>query len=469
MQSHGRSEEVLESPLTDVRGSDSSPIPIQNPQSPIQNSPMNAFSILQDRGFFYQSTDVERLRARLAPGQLPVTFYVGFDPTGSSLHIGHLLPVMAMRWLQQCGHRPIAIVGGGTAMVGDPSGKTEARQMLTTDEIDANAAAIKAQLGRFLDFGEGKALMIDNAEWLRNLKYLEFLRDIGRHFSVNQMLAAESVKQRLETGLSFLEFNYMLLQAYDFYILFRDYGCEFQLGGQDQWGNIVAGTGLVRRMLGKEAFAMTFPLLLKSDGQKFGKTASGAVWLDPQRTSPYHYYQFWRNVDDGEVGRLLGFFTPLPMDEVARLTAPGQDARAQNRAKEILAFEATCLAHGLEEARKAWLAAGSEFGFADPEGVVVTSSALRDIKPAEAVADLPTFTVTAAEVAAGIWICKLLADAGLCASNGEARRLIKGGGCSLGEERIADEKRNVTAADFKDGQLLLRAGKKNLRRIVIAG
>ena len=285
MQSHGRSEEVLESPLTDVRGSDSSPIPIQNPQSPIQNSPMNAFSILQDRGFFYQSTDVERLRARLAPGQLPVTFYVGFDPTGSSLHIGHLLPVMAMRWLQQCGHRPIAIVGGGTAMVGDPSGKTEARQMLTTDEIDANAAAIKAQLGRFLDFGEGKALMIDNAEWLRNLKYLEFLRDIGRHFSVNQMLAAESVKQRLETGLSFLEFNYMLLQAYDFYILFRDYGCEFQLGGQDQWGNIVAGTGLVRRMLGKEAFAMTFPLLLKSDGQKFGKTASGAVWLDPQRTS----------------------------------------------------------------------------------------------------------------------------------------------------------------------------------------
>lgn len=428
---------------------------------------MNALETLQERGFLYQSTDLDRLRARLAPGQPPVTFYVGFDPTGSSLHIGHLLPVMAMRWLQKAGHRPIAIVGGGTAMVGDPSGKTEARQVLSTAEIDANAEAIKGQLGRFLDFGEGKAQMLNNAVWLRNLNYLEFLRDIGRHFNVNQMLAAESVKLRLETGLSFLEFNYMLLQAYDFYVLFRDYGCEFQLGGQDQWGNIVAGTGLVRRLLGKEAYAATFPLLLKSDGQKFGKTASGAVWLDPQRTSPYHYYQFWRNVDDGEVRRLLGFFTALPMDEIDRLTAAGQDARALNRAKEILAYEATCLAHGAEEARRAYLAAGTEFGFADPDGAIATSSAVRGVRAADAVADLPTVTVSQADAAAGIWICKLFADAGLCASNGEARRLIKGGGCYLGEERIADEKRNVTLADFKDGQLILRAGKKNIKRVVV--
>ena len=426
---------------------------------------MNALDILQERGFIYQTTDMERLRARLEQG--PVAFYVGFDPTGSSLHIGHLLPVMAMRWLQQAGHRPIAIVGGGTAMVGDPSGKTEARQLLTTDEIDANARALQGQLARFLNFGDGKARMVNNADWLRNLKYLEFLRDVGRHFSVNQMLAAESVKQRLETGLSFLEFNYMLLQAYDFYVLYRDYDCEMQFGGQDQWGNIVAGTGLVRKMLGKEAYAATFPLLLKSDGQKFGKTASGAVWLDPARTTPYHYYQFWRNVDDAEVARLMGFFTALPMDEVRRLAAPGQDAKAMNRAKEILAYEATCLAHGADEARKAYLAAGTEFGFADADAEIATSSAVREIKAADAAAELPTTVVPRAEAEAGVWICKLFVDSGLCASNGEARRLIKGGGCYLGEERVTDEKKTVTLVEFADGQLLLRAGKKNIRRLVL--
>ncbi len=426
---------------------------------------MNALDILQERGFIYQTTDAERLRARLGEG--PVTFYVGFDPTGSSLHIGHLLPVMAMRWLQQAGHRPIAIVGGGTAMVGDPSGKTEARQVLGVEEIDANARALQGQLARFLDFGEGRAQMVNNADWLRNLKYLEFLRDVGRHFSVNQMLAAESVKLRMETGLSFLEFNYMLLQAYDFYVLCRDYNCEMQFGGQDQWGNIVAGTGLVRKMLGREAHACTFPLLLKSDGQKFGKTASGAVWLDPARTTPYHYYQFWRNVDDTDVARLMGFFTALPMDEVRRLAAPGQPAKAMNRAKEILAYEATCLAHGPEEARKAYLAAGTEFGFADPDGAVATSSGLRNIKAADAAAELPTAVVPRAEAEAGVWICKLFVDSGLCASNGEARRLIKGGGCYIGEERVIDEKKTVTLAEFAGGQLLLRAGKKNIRRLVL--
>ncbi|MFA5205229.1 MAG: tyrosine--tRNA ligase [Lentisphaeria bacterium] len=425
---------------------------------------MDAIAVLQERGFLYQSTDLERLRARLAQG--PVTFYVGFDPTGSSLHIGHLLPVMAMRWLQQCGHRPIAIVGGGTAMVGDPSGKSEARPVLTVDEIDANARAIQGQLARFLDFSDAAgARLVNNADWLRHVKYLDFLRDIGRHFNVNQMLAAESVKQRLETGLSFLEFNYMLLQAYDFYVLFKDYGCELQLGGQDQWGNIVAGTGLIRKLTGKEAHAATFPLLLKSDGQKFGKTASGAVWLDAARTTPYHYYQFWRNVDDGEVVRLLGFFTALPMDEVRRLGAlPSPQI---NRAKEILAYEATALAHGPAAARQAYLAAGTEFGFADPAGAIATTSAVAGIQAAEAAAELPTTVLPKAEVEAGIGICKLLVDTGLCPSTSEARRLIKGGGAHLGDDRVTDEKRLVTPADFAAGSLILRAGKKNLRRIVL--
>ncbi|MFA4943219.1 MAG: tyrosine--tRNA ligase [Lentisphaeria bacterium] len=424
---------------------------------------MNAFDALQERGFIYQSTDSERLRARLGEG--PVTFYVGFDPTADSLHIGHLLPVMAMRWLQKCGHRPIALVGGGTGMVGDPSGKTEARQLLTVEAVDANVRALQGQLARFLDFGEGRAELVNNADWLRDLRYIDFLRDIGRHFSVNQMLQAESVKQRLESGLSFLEFNYLLLQAYDFYILRRDRGCELQCGGQDQWGNIVAGTGLIRRLLGREAHALTFPLLLKGDGQKFGKTAAGAVWLDPERTSPYAYYQFWRNADDADLRRLLAFFTELPMAEVERLAA-AESAAGRNRAKEILAFEAARLAHGAAAAEKAYLAAGAEFGFADPEGKIETSSALRAIRPDEAAAELPTFTVPAAELAAGIPAFKLFADCGLCASGGEARRLIKGGGASINGEKVADERRLVTAADLRDGAIVLKAGKKNLRRIV---
>ncbi|MBT4816264.1 MAG: tyrosine--tRNA ligase, partial [Lentisphaerae bacterium] len=298
---------------------------------------VNAFDILEERGFLYQLTDADALKRLLA--QESVSYYVGFDPTADSLHIGHLLPVMAMRWLQLGGHRPIALVGGATAMVGDPSGKTEARPILSTEEIAANAVAIQGQLGRYLDFTEGQALLVNNADWLAGIKYIDFLRDVGRHFSINRMLSAESVKQRLETGLSFLEFNYMLLQAYDFYVLKRDEGCKLQLGGQDQWGNIIAGVDLTRRMLGEEVFGATFPLLLKSDGEKFGKSASGAVWLDPARTSPYDYYQFWRNVDDGDVEKLLAFFTMLPMDEVKRLAA--LEAPAINRSKEILAYEAT--------------------------------------------------------------------------------------------------------------------------------
>jgi tyrosyl-tRNA synthetase len=304
--------------------------------------PMNAFDQLQARGFLYQLTAEAEIRDRLASG--PLTFYVGFDPTADSLHVGHLLPVMAMRLLQQAGHRPIAIVGGGTAMVGDPSGKNEARQLLTREQIIANTAALKGQLSRFLDFGPGKALLLDNADWLLNLGYIEFLRDIGKHFSVNKMLTADSVKSRLETGLSFLEFNYMLLQAYDFAVLARDHQCLLQLGGQDQWGNIVAGTDLIRRLHSTQAYGATFPLLLNSQGQKFGKSVAGAIWLDAERTPAFDYYQFWRNVADDEVTRLLGFFTCLPLDEIQRLGA--LPAPAINRAKEILAWEATALAHG---------------------------------------------------------------------------------------------------------------------------
>ncbi|NLF17837.1 MAG: tyrosine--tRNA ligase [Lentisphaerae bacterium] len=424
---------------------------------------MNALDLLEERGFLYQVTDADALRRRLGEG--PVTFYVGFDPTGSSLHIGHLLPVMAMRWLQRCGHRVLALVGGGTAMVGDPSGKTEARPVLSLDDIDANAVQLQGQLARFLDFSSPEqARLLNNADWLRELRYIDFLRDIGRHFSVNRMLAAESVKIRLESGLSFLEFNYMLLQAYDFYILKRDYGCDLQLGGQDQWGNIVAGADLVRRLLGAEVYGATFPLLLKGDGTKFGKTASGAVWLDATRTTPYEYYQFWRNVDDGDVTRLLGFFTALPMDEVRRLGS--LPAPSINRAKEVLAFEATLLAHGDAAARQAYLAAGGEFGFADPEGRIETSSAVTGVGSSEAREAIPTVAVAAAALTEGVPLLRLLVLAGLAQSNGEGRRLIQGGGCYLNDERMTDDKRMVTAADLVGGEIFLRAGKKNRRRVV---
>jgi tyrosyl-tRNA synthetase len=427
---------------------------------------MNALDILEERGFLYQLTDAASLRRCL--DERCVTFYVGFDPTGSSLHIGHLLPVMAMRWLQQCGHRAIALVGGGTAMVGDPSGKTEARPVLSLAEIDANAECLKAQLARFLDFSSAeRAVLVNNATWLRELKYIEFLRDIGRHFSVNRMLAAESVKIRLETGLSFLEFNYMLLQAYDFYILRRDHQCDLQLGGQDQWGNIVAGVDLTRRLVGQEVFGATLPLLLKSDGEKFGKTASGAVWLDLARTSAYDYYQFWRNVEDAEVPKLLAFFTVLPMPEVRRLGA--LSAPAINRAKEILAFEATLLAHGFEAARQSYLAACGEFGFADRDGRIETSSRIREVEAGEVAESIPTQALPAADLESGVLLVKLLVTVGLAQSNGEGRRLIQGGGCYLNDTRVTDEQRLVTRADLSGGELFVRAGKKNRRRVVVVG
>jgi len=420
------------------------------------------YNDLKERGFVYQETDAVALEKLLNDGK--VTFYIGFDPTGSSLHVGHLLPIMAMRRLQLAGHRPLVLVGGATGLVGDPSGKSEARPILTKEIVAANVAALKGQLARFVDVE--KAVFVNNADWFQDMLYIDFLRDIGSKFSVNRMLSAESVKQRMETGISFLEFNYMILQAYDFAVLNSKYGCQVQFGGQDQWGNIVCGVELTRRLNQQEVFGMTFPLLLNSQGAKFGKSAGGAVWLDPQRTSVFEYYQFWRNTDDADVGRLLGFFTALPMDEVNRLAA--LEAPAINRAKEILAFEATLLAHGFDEAAKAYLAAGSKFGFADAEGKIATSSRIMEVKAADALNDLPTYQIPGAEMAEGkIWIVKLLQQAGLCASSGDARRLIQGGGAYIGEKRIDDMNYQVTAADFQDGAMLLKAGKKKVKRITL--
>jgi tyrosyl-tRNA synthetase len=426
----------------------------------------NAFDVLQERGFFYQLTDEAVIRDRLANHR--VTFYVGFDPTADSLHLGHLLPVMASRFLQQCGHRAIMLVGGGTACVGDPSGKTESRQMLSRDVIAANAEAIKGQIARYLDFSTPeRALLVNNADWLADLKYIEFLRDIGKHFSVNRMLQADSVKLRLasDSGLTFLEFNYMLLQAYDFYVLARDQRCEFQFGGQDQWGNIVAGVDLTRRLLGQTVFGATFPLLTNAAGQKFGKSIAGAVWLDPQRTSIFDFYQFWRNVEDSEVTKLMGLFTALPMDEVRRLGS--LPAPAINRAKEILAYEATALAHGTEAAAQAYQAATRQFGNADPEGKIATSSALAGLTAGNAADNLPTLALTADRAAAGVWIVALLVESGLAKTNSDARRLIQGGGVTLNDAKVDAVERQVTAADFRDGQAILRAGKKNVRRLTL--
>lgn len=423
-------------------------------------SDANPFDDLKSRGFIYQTTAEDPLRELLSKEK--VTFYVGFDPTGSSLHVGHLLPVMAMRRLQKAGHHPIILIGGATGLVGDPSGKSVARPILSKEKVAENVTGLRSQLEKFLDPAD--TVFVNNADWFSGMLYLDFLRDIGSKFSVNKMLTAESVKMRLETGLSFLEFNYMILQAYDFFVLNQKYGCKLQLGGQDQWGNITCGTELVRRAGHREVFGLTMPLLMKSNGEKFGKSAGGAVWLDPARTSIFDYYQFWRNADDSDVRKLLLFFTGLPADEIDSLTGSGSNI---NRAKEILAYEATALAHGEEEALRAFTAAGSKFGFADPERKVKTSSGiLRATAVTSSTAeDLPCYSLNLP--AEGLWIVPLLSGAGLCKSNGEARRLIQAGGAYWNGERITDPDRIITAADFKDGSAIARAGKKNLKRIVL--
>jgi len=416
----------------------------------------NAFQTLKERGFIYQCTDEPAVEKLLAD---PVTCYIGFDATADSLHIGSLVPIMALVHMQRCGHRPIALLGGGTTMVGDPSGKTEMRQMLTLEQIRAYGEGIKAQFGRFISFKDDKALLLNNAEWLVPLKYIEFLRDIGVHFSVNRMLTSESVKIRLESGLSFIEFNYMLLQAYDFYVLARDYDCLVQMGGQDQWGNIVAGTDLVRRKLGRQVYGITFPLITTASGEKFGKSAGNAIWLDAGKTSPFEFYQYFRNTDDRDTGKYLGLFTLLPMQEVGRL--PEENI---NRAKEILAFEATRLAHGMDSATSAYIASCRQFGSADPGGRIKTVSSILSVA-VDKEADVPTVDLPKSLIEKGIWVVKLIVESGLCSSNGEARRLIQQGGLSVNDEKVADESLSLYAKDLRDKALLLRAGKKRYKRV----
>ena len=421
------------------------------------------YNQLEKRGFIYQATHEQDLRDKLAAGSQ--TFYIGFDPTANSLHVGSLIPIVAMMHLQRAGHRPIAVLGGGTAMVGDPSGKTEMRQLLTREDIDLNGIGIRRQLERFLKLEPGQGLLLNNADWLENLSYIDFLRDIGRHFSVNRMLTAESYRQRLETGLSFIEFNYMLLQAYDFYILSRDYQCSIQMGGQDQWGNIVAGVDLIRRLEGKEAYGITFPLLTTSSGEKFGKTVAGAVWLDEKRTSVFDFYQFWRNCEDSEIGKLLRLFSFLPLDEIAALEKI--EGQAINRVKEILAFEVSSMVHGPQKAAEAYRTAVEQFGSADPDNLVKTSSAITAIKLSDASNSLPQSTITKQELEKGITLVELFVKTGLCSSKGQSRRLLQQGGGYCNDSRVVKD-RGITINDFHDGHLMLRAGKKRYHRVVLS-
>ena len=404
--------------------------------------------VMKERGFFKQCTDEEKL-AELLSGE-SVTGYIGFDPTADSLHIGSMVPIMGLVHLQRHGHRPIAIAGGGTAMVGDPSGKTELRKMMTLEMIEANLAGIKAQIAHFVDFGEGETdgLMVNNADWLKDWHYLDFLREIGRHFSINVMLSRESVKQRLEHGMSFIEFNYMILQAYDFMVLNRDHDCRLQMGGDDQWGNIVSGIDLTRRMNRQEVYGLTFPLIATATGEKMGKTAAGAVWLDAKRTSPYDFFQYWVNVDDRDVERFLKLYTLLPMDEVAKLAAlQGADIRD---AKRRLAYEVTAALHGEAAATEAEKAAAALFGGGGDAGSIPSSS-----RPATDLAG------------DGLALIDTLADAGLAKSKGEARRLIRQGGIKVNGRKVDDEMRMLVTDDVDDGRIALQAGKKRHHHILI--
>ena len=402
--------------------------------------------VLKERGFIAQMTFEEDLYKQL---EQPTTFYVGFDPTADSLHIGHYIPIMAMAHMQRAGHRPIALMGGGTAMIGDPSGKTDMRKMMTVETIDDNVAHIKQQMSRFLDFSEGKAIIANNGDWLRHLNFIDFMREIGSTFSVNKMLTAECYKARMatENGLSFLEFTYMLMQSYDFLELFKRYGCRLQMGGNDQWSNMLGGADLIRRKEQQAAFACTFQLLLTHDGRKMGKTEKGALWLDPNKTSPFDFYQYWRNVDDKDVGKCLGLLTFLPMDEVRRLSAlQGSEI---NEAKKVLAFEVTKLVHGEEESQKAADAAAALFaGGANS-------------------ASVPSFELTTADLAEDARVTTMLVKSGLCKSQSDARNQIKAGSVLLGDEKVADFNAAVTADMFGEDGLMLQKGKKGFRRLIL--
>ncbi len=398
----------------------------------------NVYDTLMERGFIEQATHEEEIRDML--GRESVTFYIGFDPTADSLHVGHFLQMVTMAHMQRAGHRPIVLLGGGTTMVGDPSGKTDMRKMLSQEQIQHNAERFKAQFSRLIDFSDGKAIMVNNADWLLNLNYINFLRDIGRHFSINRMLSAECYKERLERGLTFLEFNYMIMQSYDFLQLYKKYNCKMQMGGSDQWSNILGGVELIRKVEGGSAYGLTFTLLTTSEGKKMGKTEAGAIWLDPEKTSPYDFYQYWRNVDDRDVEKCLALLTFLPMEEVKRLGS--LEGSRINEAKEVLAFELTKTIHGEEEASKAQAAARALF------------SSGSNLEAA------PTTEISGAEMQQGINILDLLMKTGLTTSRGEGRRLVQQGGLYIGEERVNDTDLVITEESFSDGTLLLRKGKK---------
>ena len=406
----------------------------------------NVFDILKERGFIAQATHEDEIRELL--GKESVTFYTGYDPTADSLHVGHFLQAVAMRHLQMAGHRPIVLIGGGTTMVGDPSGRADMRQMLTQEQIAENGEKFKEQLSRFIDFSDDKAIMANNADWLLKLEYIPFLREVGAHFTVNRMLQAEAFKSRMkkEGGLTFLEFNYMIMQAYDFLKLNETYGCKMQLGGDDQWSNIIAGTDLIRRKEGKQAYGMTFNLLTTSDGKKMGKTMAGALWLDREKTSPYEFYQYWRNVEDASVEKCLALLTFLPMEEVRRLGA--LEGAEINMAKEVLAFEVTKMVHGEADAISAQTAARELF--ANKNG---------------ASENAPTTEIAAAELENGMTIIDALKVTGLVPSNSEARRLITQGGVQVNDEKITDPAFCLSADMAKDGIIMIKKGKKTFHQI----
>lgn len=406
---------------------------------------MTVFEELKARGLLAQLTDEEEIKELINNGK--ATFYIGFDPTADSLHVGHFMALCLMKRLQMAGNKPIALIGGGTAMIGDPSGRTDMRTMMTKETIAHNVECFKTQMSRFIDFSEGKAILVNNADWLLDLNYVEVLREVGAHFSVNRMLTAECYKQRMEKGLSFLEFNYMIMQSYDFYQLFQKYGCNMQFGGDDQWSNMLGGTELIRRKLGKDAYAMTITLLLNSEGKKMGKTQKGAVWLDPNKTSPFEFYQYWRNVADADVLKCLRMLTFLPLDQIDKMDS--WEGSQLNQAKEILAYELTSLVHGEEEATKAQESARALFAGGDA-------------------AEIPTYELKESDFMDGkIDILGVLAASGLTASRSEARRAVEQGGVTVDNEKVTDVKPVYTPETFVGDGIVVKRGKKNFKRIIM--
>lgn len=406
---------------------------------------MTIYDELVARGLIAQVTDEKEIKELINNGK--ATFYIGFDPTADSLHVGHFMALCLMKRLQMAGNKPIVLIGGGTAQIGDPSGRTDMRQMMTTETINHNVECFKKQMSRFIDFGEGKAIMVNNADWLMDLNYVDVLREVGAHFSVNRMLTAECYKQRMEKGLSFLEFNYMIMQSYDFYTLFQKYGCNMEFGGDDQWSNMLGGTELIRRKLGKDAYAMTINLLLNSEGKKMGKTQSGAVWLDPNKTTPFEFFQYWRNVSDADVLKCIRMLTFLPLEEIDKMES--WEGAQLNEAKEILAFELTKLVHGEEEATKAKEASHALFAGGANN------------------ANMPTVTVTAEDFPDGeLDIISVLVKAGLCDSRGDGRRNTQQGGVSVADEKVTDISTKYTLDDFKGEGLIIRRGKKKFAKVV---